>query len=431
MVFKICRNISMRIMIVFCSTFLASKATLIAQTQQDLDDIQQIVALVNDDVISLYDLNQRALLLALFTGQNQISPEQMQVLQRQAMNALIDDRLKVQESEEFEVRMSTAELEDSFANYANQLGLSAEALEEQLSLAGIQKQSLIQQINGSLSWQGIVQGLLKPQVNITDDEVYNAIESLESNKGKFQYQVSEIFILVTDNARRQESLATANTIYEQLQSGVPFTALAQQFSQSSTAAVGGDMGLVMEENLPVEVREKIVTMEKGEISQPVETEDGIYILQVTDKSQILTITEDDTIINVKFFLFESTEEELAQNNTFQKLSTHFGSEKICQSPIEIGAELGAVEANELSINRIGSLPDQIKNSLLPLEIGYGTNFIEDPDGMVSYVLCEKRIPEVNVPDFDAMLANMTNSRLQLFATRHLRDLRRDAIIDFR
>ncbi len=133
MVFKICRNISMRIMIVFCSTFLASKATLMAQTQQDLDDIQQIVALVNDDVISLYDLNQRALLLALFTGQNQISPEQMQVLQRQAMNALIDDRLKVQESEEFEVRMSTAELEDSFANYANQLGLSAEALEEQLS----------------------------------------------------------------------------------------------------------------------------------------------------------------------------------------------------------------------------------------------------------------------------------------------------------
>ena len=332
-------------MIVFCSTFLASKATLMAQTQQDLDDIQQIVALVNDDVISLYDLNQRALLLALFTGQNQISPEQMQVLQRQAMNALIDDRLKVQESEEFEVRMSTAELEDSFANYANQLGLSAEALEEQLYLAGIQKKSLIQQINGSLSWQGIVQGLLKPQVNITDDEVYNAIESLESNKGKFQYQVSEIFILVTDNARRQESLATANTIYEQLQSGVPFTALAQQFSQSSTAAVGGDMGLVMEENLPVEVREKIVTMEKGEISQPVETEDGIYILQVTDKSQILTITEDDTIINVKFFLFESTEEELAQNNTFQKLSTHFGSEKICQSPIEIGAELGAVEAN--------------------------------------------------------------------------------------
>ena len=160
MVFKICRNISMRIMIVFCSTFLASKATLMAQTQQDLDDIQQIVALVNDDVISLYDLNQRALLLALFTGQNQILPEQMQVLQRQAMNALIDDRLKVQESEEFEVRMSTAELEDSFANYANQLGLSAEALEEQLSLAGIQKQSLIQQINGSLSWQGIVQGLL-------------------------------------------------------------------------------------------------------------------------------------------------------------------------------------------------------------------------------------------------------------------------------
>lgn len=431
MTFKICRNISTKITIVFCSLFMITNIKAIAQSQADLDDIQQIVALVNDDVISLYDLNQRALLLALSTRQTQISPEQMQALQSQAMSSLIDDRLKVQESEEYDVIMSESDLEDSFNKYANQFGLSPEELEEQLKLAGIQKQSLLSQMNGSLSWQGIVQGLLQPQVNITDDEVYNAIENLENNKGKFEYQVSEIFILVTDNARRQESLATANTIYEQLQNGAPFAALAQQFSQSSTAAVGGDMGLVMEENLPIEVREQIITMEKGEISPPIETEDGIYLLQVTNKSQILTITEDDTLVNVKFFLFDPMDDEIAKDNLFQKLSTHFGSDEICEAPNVIGAEVGAAETNELNVNRIGDLPDNIKNSLLPLEIGYGTNFINDPDGFVSFIMCEKTIPEAVVPDFDTMLATMTNSRLQLFATRHLRDLRRDAIIDFR
>lgn len=431
MTFKICQNICMRVLTVFCCLLISSELRVIAQTQQDLDDIQQIVALVNDDVISLYDLNQRALLLALSTRQAQISPEQMQVLQRQAMSALIDDRLKIQESEEYEVIMSESDLESSFENYADQFGLTPEQLEEQLENAGIQKQSLISQINGSLSWQGIVQGLLQPQVNITDDEVYNAIETLENNKGKFQYQVSEIFILVTDNARRAESVATANTIYEQLQNGAPFAALAQQFSQSSTAAVGGDMGFVMEENLPVEVREQIVKMERGEISEPIQTEDGIYILQVTDRTQILTVTEDDTIVTVKFFLFDNMDDEIAKDNLFQKLSTYFGSENICQAPNEIGIEIGAAETNELNINKIGDLPDNIKNSLLPLEIGYGTEFISDPDGFVSFVLCEKTIPEVNIPDFDTMLANMTSSRLQLFATRHLRDLRRDAIIDFR
>lgn len=431
MTFKICRNISTKIAIVFCSLSMITSIKAIAQTQADLDDIQEIVALVNDNVISLYDLNQRALLLALSTRQSQISPEQMQILQRQAMNSLIDDRLKVQESREYDVIMTEDDLEGSFDNYASQFGISPEALEEQLQLAGIQKQSLLNQINGSLSWQGIVQGLLQPQVNITDDEVYNAIENLENNKGKFQYQVSEIFILVTDNARKQESLATANTIYEQLQNGAPFAALAQQFSQSSTAAVGGDMGYVMEENLPVEVREKIVTMEKGEISPPIETEDGIYVLQITDITQILTITEDDTIVNVKFFLFDPMDDEIAKDKLFQRLSTHFGSEDICQSPNVIGAEVGAAESNELNVSRIGDLPNNIKNSLLSIEVGHGTNFIDDPDGFVSFILCEKTIPEVNVPDFDTMLANMTNSRLQLFATRHLRDLRRDAIIDFR
>lgn len=431
MTFRICQNISKRITIVFCSLFMITSLNAVAQTQAELDDIQQIVALVNDDVISLYDLNQRALLLALATRQSQIPPDQMQILQRQAMNALIDDRLKVQESKEYDVIMSEDDLESSFANYASQLGITAELLEEQLELAGIQKQSLINQINGSLSWQGIVQGLLQPQVNITDDEVYNAIEALENNKGKFQYQVSEIFILVTDNARRQESLATANTIYEQLQNGAPFAALAQQFSQSSTAAVGGDMGFIMEENIPDEVRDQILIMEKGELSKPIETEDGIYILQVTDKTQILTITEDDTVVKVKFFLFDNMDDEIAKNNLFQQLSTHFGSEDICEAPEKIGIEIGAAETNELNINKIGDLPDNIKSSLLPLEIGYGTNFINDPDGFVSFILCEKTVPEVTMPDFDTMLANMTNSRLQLFATRHLRDLRRDAIIDFR
>ena len=418
-------------MLFFCGFIITANTFTFAQTQQELDDIQEIVALVNDDVISVYDLTQRALLLALSTGQAEISPEQMQVLQRQAMSALIDDRLKIQESQEFEVVMSNDDLEASFANYANQFGLSPEELEDQLGLAGIKKQTLLSQIDSSLSWQGIVQGLLQPQVNITDDEVYNAIENLESNKGKFQYRVSEIFILVTDNARREESIATAITIYEQLQNGAPFNALAQQFSQSSTAAVGGDMGIVMEENLPIEVREQILTMEKGELSRPIETEDGIYILQVTDKSQILTLTDDDTIVNVKFFLYQDTEDEMTQNTLYQKLSSHFGTEKICQVNEELSIEIGATESAELNVNTMGGLPDNIKNSLLPLEVGYGTEFIEDPDGLVSYVLCEKTIPEVNVPDFDSMLATMTSSRLQLFATRHLRDLRRDAIIDFR
>ena len=431
MTLKFCRNISAKMMIICCSFFITANTSSLAQTQADLDDIQEIVALVNDDVISLYDLKQRALLLALSTGQTQIAPEQIQVLQRQAMNTLIDDRLKVQESQEFEVVMSDADLESSFENYANQFGLTPQELEEQLSLADIQKQTLISQINSSLSWQGIVQGLLQPQVNITDDEVYNAIETLEKNKGKDQYRVSEIFILVTDNARRQESLATANTIYDQLQEGAPFAALAQQFSQSSTAAVGGDMGLILEANLPIEVREQIVTMEKDEISKPIDTEDGIYILKVTGKSKILTITEDDTIVNIKFFLFDNIEDEMAKNDLYQKFSSHFGSENICEPSEDFGNEIGAALSAELNIKKIGDLPKEIKSSILPLEIGHGTNFIDDPDGLVSYVLCEERIPEVSVPDFDTMLANMTNSRLQLFSTRHLRDLRRDAIIDFR
>lgn len=426
------QNKTLNLLLTFIGTFILSNQSLSAQNQTALDDIQEIVALVNDDVITLYDLKQRSLLMMLSSRQRQTSAEERRALQGQAMNALIDEKLKLQEAGEYDAKVEREVLDQAYENYATQFNLSPEDLEEQLNLSGVKKQSLISQINGTLSWQRLVQGLLEPQVNITDDEVFNAIETLENNKGKDEYRVSEIFMLVSDNATKEESLITANAIYEQLIINVPFPAMAQQFSQSSTAAVGGDMGWVLESEMPSEVKDKILTMQPGEVSKPVETDGGIYILKVTAKRKILTVTEDDTIVNVKFMLFEKNDaSDEYITNINKNIATNGDNLDFCELNEDVLTSIGAIASNDLGNVTVSTFIDNVKKDLLSMKIGEATKLYEDGETFRSYIVCDRRIPEVNVPNFDTMLASMTSTRLQLFARRHLRDLRRDAIIDYR
>ncbi|HPF46952.1 MAG: peptidylprolyl isomerase [Alphaproteobacteria bacterium] len=413
--------------IAFCAT-----PTKAQQSEQDLQDLQQIVAIVNDEVISLYDLKQRTRLLFLSNPSRNVTPEQEQNLQNQAMNGLIDDKLKLQEAKKFEAVATTNELEDAFANYARQFNLTSEELVNALKEAGIEKQTLVNQISGTLAWQRVVGGLLSPLVNITDDEVMNFLDKLERDKGKFEYNVSEIFLLITNNAQRDEVVSSANLIHKQLEDGTPFTAIAQQFSQSSTASVGGDMGWVMDNELPKEVSSQLPNMNVGEISDPIITEDGVYILKLTNKRKILTLNDEDIAVTLKFLYFMKDDFPDKSFDDLNKLVlSKVKNTNACEANKENAVSLKATGDGDIGTTKVGNLPREAREEILNLEIGQGTKLYEEENGYRSYILCAKDIPEVKLPEFDTVLDNMTQSRLQLVARRHLRDLRRDAIVDYR
>lgn len=413
-------------------TLFSNNALKAQQTASDLQDVQQIVAIVNDELISLYDLKQRTLLLALSSGSAQITPEQQQYLQNQAMSGLIDDKLKLQEASKYEAGASEPEIAMSYANYARQFNMEPDVLEVRLNEAGVEKQSLLQQLRSSMAWQRLMTGLLEPMVNVTDDEVMNFIEKLERDKGKFEYQVSEIFLLITDNAQREEIVSAANIMHEQLTTGIDFSRMAQQFSQASTASVGGDMGWIMENELPTEVSAEIPPLEAGAITDPIVTEDGVYILKLTSKRRILTLNDNDIAVDLRFLYFSKeqfpidTVEQLKQD-VLKAVQTP----DACEANDANADALKATDVGTTGVIRVGALPLEMRSTVLNLEIGYGTALNEEPDGYRSFILCGKDIPEIVIPEYEAVLENMTQARLQLVARRHLRDLRRDAVVDYR
>ena len=428
MAMKFYCKIMLNILTISVGMTIFTQGSLRAQEQSELQDVQQIVAIVNDQLISLYDLKQRMMLMAL-SGADRGDD---QFFQSQAMSGLIDDKLKLQEAAKYDALLSPSELTNSFSRYAGQFNMDAATLETRLNDAGVQKESLISQLKGVLAWNNVVGGLLEPLVNITDDEVLNYIESLERDKGKYEYQVSEIFILTTDNAKREENIQTANIIYNQLNEDGVFSAIAQQFSQSSTAAVGGDMGWIMESVIPSEIRSVIPDLEINEIAEPIETEDGIYIIKLTNKRKILTLDENDIRITLKQILFDKGDgSEATLNALRKKTSAILIRTDNCELLEENAKALDAIDFGDLRTFTIREFNAELKDQFLNMEIGSGTKPLESEEEFRSYILCEKEIPEVMLPEFETVLDNLTQSRVQLIARRHLRDLRRDAIVDYR
>ncbi|WP_321391335.1 peptidylprolyl isomerase [Emcibacter sp.] len=414
--------------------FLFSAGPLWAQQQQQLDDVQEIVAIVNDEVISLYDLKQRMLLFLISSGRQKLNEEETRYIQQQSLQSLIDDKLKIGEAEKYSAVISDEELEQNFAGYAQQFNLNAEQFEQQLNQAGIDKKSMLKQIEASLAWEQVVGGLLMPQVSVTDDEIYNTIERFEHNKGQDEFRIREIFLLVTDNTRREETKDAATRIYDQLKAGsAQFPIMARQFSASTTSAVGGDMGWVMKSELPKEFAKAIATAKKGDIIPPIEREDGYYVLQLEEKRQVLTPSPEDTEVTLSHLFFKISDG--AQEDEISALEKAVGSMgKQIEGCADVSAKAAALDASssgELGTLRVGELPESMHQTLLETEVGKATKPLREEDGFRLMVICDRKVPEINIPDYDAVQNNLTNQRVGLMARRHLRDLRRDAIIDYR
>ena len=98
-------------------------------------------------------------------------------------------------------------------------------------------------------WNKIVRGRYGSYVNVNDDEVSIVYDRTIESIGKDQYEISEIFLGYENSKEEDEANILANRLVEQLREGASFSAVAQQFSQSSTSGQGGYIGWVAEGQL--------------------------------------------------------------------------------------------------------------------------------------------------------------------------------------
>lgn len=248
----------------------------------------QPVAIVNDVPITGFDLGQRAqILLALgFPESDQ------EGLQQEALNQLIDERLKLQATREMEIDVTPEMIEGGIEAFAEQTGLSPEAFRTTLNSRGVSDQALNDMARAEIGWLQVIRARFSDRVTPDDEDVEAELARLGGAAA--EYHVLEIGLPFDDAGRNEaETRALAEDLVRSLGSDGSFEQAVARYSASPSAERGGDVGWISAERMPPDLRRALAGLEVGQISQPLPVSGGVSILKVIDKRASDTASEAD------------------------------------------------------------------------------------------------------------------------------------------
>ena len=194
-------------------------------------DIQSIAVIVNDEVISKYDVNQRVKLVLVTSG-IPATEENIKRIEEQAIKALINEKIQIQEAIKLEVPESPEEINLMLENIARSNQTTAEGILESITSQGVNSETLLDQIKSELLWNKIVRGRFGSYINISDEEVNIIYNRTIQNINNSQYDISEIFIGFENENEEKEAKDLSEKLIEQLRNNISFEPVAQQFSQA-------------------------------------------------------------------------------------------------------------------------------------------------------------------------------------------------------
>ena len=248
--------------------------------------VRKATAIVNGAIITDTDVDQR-LALVLASSNGKVPDDEKERLRAQVLSNLIDETLQIQEAAANKITITKAELDASFARAAGQFKKTPAEFVQVIRGMGSNEASLKRQIEGEMAWRRLLGREVEPFVSVSDEEVNQVIARMQAAKGAPEFHVSEIFLSATP-ATDQQVQANAQRILDQIRQGASFAAYARQYSEASTAAVGGDLGWVRAEQLPDQLAQPILQMGPGQVGGPIPVGGGYSIIALVDKMARIT-----------------------------------------------------------------------------------------------------------------------------------------------
>jgi len=389
-------------------------------------------ATVNGEIITTTDIEQRLALVRLANRNMDVSAEEEKRLRQQIFQNLIDENLQIQEAVANKIEIDEALIDQQYSRLAAQFRQTPDQFGKFLIEKGSSAAAIKQQIRGEFAWDRLLSRNVRSQTNVSTDEVTAIVDRMKEAKGTEEFQLGEIYLSSTPE-NGPAVLQNAERIVDALQRGGSFPAYARQFSEASTAVVGGDLGWVRAAQLPTEMSTVAAQMQPGQLIGPVQVPGGYSILLMIDRRQVLTADPRDATLSLKQISLQfapgtspARASELAGQFAGQT-QTIAG----CGMADSVAAALGASVVARDSI-AVRSLPAPLQATLIDLQVGQTTQPFGSPtEGISVLVLCGRDLPNTEVtPNLAEIEERLLEEKINKRAQRYLRDLRRDAVIEY-
>lgn len=364
------------------------------------------------------------------------SPETRQRIAGQVLRTIVDEKLEMQEAKKQNVAATEDELKKAFAQIEKQNNMQPGQLDEVLKAHGIDRSALIDQLTASIVWAKLVRRQIAQTSAPSDEEIDEAMKRLKESANEPQSRVAEIFLAVDNPQQDEEVRRLAERLIEQMKQGARFSAVAQQFSQSATAAVGGDMGWVRPEQLNPDLAKAVAQMRPGELSPPLRTAAGYYLVLVLDRRNGRSSPgEEETTLHLVQVVFPlpAQASEAGRRAALAEAENARATAKSCPEMLKLGKEKGSPQLSSEGRLRISQIAPAMRNIVAGLEVGKPSQPIVQKNGVGVIMVCDKSEANSNstMPSRDEVAEQLARQRAENLARRYLRDLRRAAFVDVR
>ena len=412
--------------------FLRAFAAILLVLSPALASAQvRVVARVNDAAITDFDLSQR-IQFAIKTSGLQDSPDLRQRMAAQVLRQMIDERLQIQNAKQLGMPTSDTEVQQRLSEIERGAGMSPGQFKLFLQGIGVPYEIAAQQFEAQLAWGKVVRRKVRPQVEVSEAEIDDALARLRANIGKTESRVAEIFVPVDRTEGVDEAKRSADRILDQLKRGAPFAAVAQQFSQGASAQTGGDLGWVLPGSLDPALDAAIDRLQPRQFSEPIRSPGGWHILYVVDRRQFAATRPDDVRLNLVQLTLSlpvnaSAEETNRSSADAQKAMT---AVRQCTDLHAQARQLKGATSGDLKGVRIGDLAGnrQMYEEIPRLQVGGTAGPFRVAEGLQIVSLCSRAGGD-GLPTRDAISQQILMQKLEAASRRYMRDLKRTSTID--
>lgn len=341
--------------------------------------VDRVLVIVNDDVITQSEYSYRKqLLTSEYQGAGRALPDD---LDNQLLEGMIADRLQVQEAERRGLAITDEELNDSLRRFATQQNLDVLQLSQLIEGRGQSFTHFKESMRDSLTISRLSEYYARARVEVPDYEIDGFIEQNQMSDAGAEYQIAHILI---KNPLQNRPLA--ERVLAELRAGQSFQQAVLNYSEATDAQEGGVIGWRRLNQLPELYAEAIRGIQVGEVTNVLESDNGLHILKLVDlrgqREEIMQtqvrhiLIGADTQVAKKQATKKMTalRDRIVAGEEFSDLARIYSDDSVSAAN---GGELGWVSPGETVPNFENTFEQLALNELSqPIETEYGVHLIQ-------------------------------------------------------
>ncbi|BBP02896.1 chaperone SurA [Sulfuriferula plumbiphila] len=414
-----------------------SNSTHATRTALPIKPLDSIVAVVNDDVITRHDLDERYDRAVQQLKTRNIPLPSRAVLEKQLLERMINDRIQLQFASQTGIRVDGPTLDRALNRIAAQNNMNLEQFRTALAKEGMAFNKFRDDIRDEIILQRLREREVDSKINITEAEVDAYLENQAKQGQEDEYNIAHILIRIPEAATTeqiQQQRARAQKVLDELRKGADFAQLSASYSDASNALEGGNMGWRRGSQLPTLFADALARMQPGQISDIIRSSNGFHILKLIDKrgQNAKMVVQQTHVRHILIKTNELVSEDDARNRLLQIRERLLNGAKFEDMARQYSDDSSAAKGGDLGWVSPGETVPEFERAMNALKPGEISQPVQTPFGLHLIQVLARRDQDVT-KERQRLLARqaLRERKIEEAQQEWLRQLRDSAYVEYR